>query len=65
VQTETNKTDLIPDYLVKLLQYFLLVTKNHKMARHLTKYRRFILDTNHIDANNTSSAGGDAGEAGL
>ena len=50
IQTEANTTDLIPDYLIKLLQYFLMVTKNYKMARHLTKYRRFVLDINHIDS---------------
>ena len=54
VHTEANATELIPDYLVKLLQYFLMVTKNYKMARHLTKYRRFVLDTNHIDSGSSS-----------
>ena len=54
---------MIPDYLIQLLVYFLLVTKNYKMARHLTKYRRFVLDTNHIDSipggsTNNAMAGG-------
>ena len=68
VHTEANATDLIPDYLVKLLQYFLMVTKNYKMARHLTKYRRFVLDTNHIDSGSSSgqptAQGSNAGGAG-
>ena len=51
---------MIPDYLIQLLVYFLLVTKNYKMARHLTKYRRFVLDTNHID----SLPGGGPGSSG-
>ena len=29
--------------------------ENYKMARHLTKYRRFVLDTNHIDSLSTQS----------
>jgi len=50
IQTESpSSSEMIPDYLIKLLTYFLLTTKNYKMARHVTKYRRFVLDTNHID----------------
>ena len=40
---------VIPSYLVQQLVYFFLKTKNYKLARHLAKYRRFIIDTNHID----------------
>lgn len=56
---------MIPDYLVNILVYFLTVTskyrsplsdslpctrvENYKVARHLTKYRRFALDTNHLE----------------
>ena len=32
-----------------LLTSISLVIGNFKMARHLTKYRRFILDTNYVD----------------
>lgn len=48
--TENQGNDgIIPAYLIQLLVYFLLKTKNFKLARHLTKYRRFIIDTDHID----------------
>lgn len=47
VHTEASADGMIPDYLIKTLVYFLIVTKNHAMARHLTKYRRFVLDTGH------------------
>ena len=62
VQTEPTADGMIPDYLIKTLLYFLIVTskcqlknltfhyhsvENNKMARHVTKYRRFVLDTGH------------------
>lgn len=56
IQVDSTTSEMIPDYLIKLLQYFLLVSKNFKMARHLTKYRRFVLDTNHIDSLSTASS---------
>jgi hypothetical protein len=40
----------MPGYLVNLLVYFYMKTKNYKMARQLLKSRRFLLDTNHIEA---------------
>jgi len=40
---------MIPAYLIQQLVYFLLKTKNFKLARHLTKYRRFVIDAEHID----------------
>lgn len=52
VHTDQSNSEIIPDYLINLLLYFLLVTKNYKMARHMTKYRRFVLDTNHVDSGN-------------
>ena len=45
---------VLPSYMVHQLVYFFLKTKNYKLARHLTKYRRFIIDTNHIDPANVN-----------
>ena len=41
---------MMPAYLVNLLVYFYMKTKNYKMARQLLKSRRFLVDTNHIEA---------------
>jgi len=43
---------MMPAYLVNLLVYFYMKTKNYKMARQLLKSRRFLVDTNHIEAVN-------------
>jgi hypothetical protein len=50
--TELDSKQLIPSYLVNLLVYFYIKTNNYKMARQLLKNRRFLLDTNHIEAVN-------------
>mmetsp|Transcript_1506 Transcript_1506/g.2661 ORF Transcript_1506/g.2661 Transcript_1506/m.2661 type:complete len:86 (-) Transcript_1506:107-364(-) len=39
---------MLPTYLVVLLTYFYLRTKNFKMARALVKSRRFVIDQDHI-----------------
>lgn len=38
----------LPAYLVTLLTYFYLRTKNLKMARAMVKSRRFVIDTDHL-----------------
>lgn len=50
--TDSDSKNLLPDYLVNLLVYFYIKTKNYKMARQLLKSRRFLVDTNHIEAVN-------------
>ena len=50
--TEQESKQLMPAYLVNLLVYFYMKTKNYKMARQLLKSRRFLVDTNHIEAVN-------------
>lgn len=49
VVTESESKHMLPSFLVNILIYFFLVSKNFKMARHLAKSSRFVLDTNHID----------------
>lgn len=49
VVTEPDSVHALPSYVASLLIYFFLVTKNMKMARHLAKYGKFVLDTNHVD----------------
>lgn len=39
---------MLPAYLVSLLTYFYLRTKNFKMARAMVKSRRFVVDQDHI-----------------
>ena len=39
---------ILPAYLVNLLTYFYLRTKNFKMARSMVKSRRFVVDQDHI-----------------
>ena len=39
---------MLPPYLVTLLTYFYLRTKNFKMARAMVKSRRFVVDGDHI-----------------
>lgn len=51
--TDTESKHLIPGYIVNLLVYFYIKTKNYKMARQVLKSRRFLVDTNHIEAVNT------------
>ncbi len=53
--TDTDSKNLLPDYLVNLLVYFYIKSKNYKMARQLLKSRRFLVDTNHIEAVNQGS----------
>jgi hypothetical protein len=40
---------VIPSYIASILIYFFLLTKNFKMARHLTKFSRFAVDTSHLE----------------
>jgi hypothetical protein len=45
----TCETDqMLPAYLITLLTYFYLRTKNLKMARSLIKSRRFVVDSDHL-----------------
>ena len=37
----------LPSYLVTLLAYFYLRTKNLKMARAIVKSRKFVVDSDH------------------
>jgi tetratricopeptide (TPR) repeat protein len=48
--SDTESKQLIPAYIVNLLVYFHIKSKNYKMARQLLKSRRFLVDTNHIEA---------------
>jgi hypothetical protein len=51
---------MIPSYMVSLLVYFFIKTskqlsflndlENYKMARQVLKHRRFVQDTNHLEA---------------
>ena len=50
--TDSDSKNMLPAYLVNLLVYFYIKTKNLKMARQLLKSRRFLVDTNHIEAVN-------------
>lgn len=50
--TDHDSKNILPAYLVNLLVYFYIKTKNFKMARQLLKSRRFLVDTNHIEAVN-------------
>ena len=40
---------MLPDYLVTILVYFFTKTRNLQMVRHLTKYKRFVVDVNHME----------------
>ena len=55
---------MLPAYLVTLLTYFYLRTKNLKMARSLIKSRRFVCDTDHLIQQVKQAAPGPAGAAG-
>jgi len=35
---------ILPPYLVSILVYLILKTKNYKVAKNLTKYRRLIVE---------------------
>ena len=48
ITCDTESTQMLPSYLISLLAYFYLRTKNLKMARALVKNRRFVADTDHI-----------------
>ena len=48
ITTETESQHMLPAYLVTLLTYFYLRTKNLKMARALVKSRRFVCDMDHL-----------------
>ena len=48
ITCETESQHMLPAYLVSLLTYFYLRTKNLKMARALVKSRRFVCDTDHL-----------------
>ena len=48
ITCETESAQMLPSYLISLLVYFYLRTKNLKMARALIKSRRFVADADHI-----------------
>ena len=48
VTVDTAASEMLPAYLVTLLTYFYLRTKNFKMARAMVKSRRFVVDQDHI-----------------
>ena len=48
ITADAESTQMLPSYLISLLAYFYLRTKNLKMARALVKNRRFVADTDHI-----------------
>lgn len=45
VTNNSSSDSILPQYLIHTLVYFFLKTKNYKMARELTKHRRFVSDT--------------------
>ncbi len=47
ITCEAGVDGCLPAYLVSLLTYFYLRTKNLKMARAMVKSRRFLIDTDH------------------
>lgn len=48
ITTETDCNKILPAYVVHLLTYFYIRSKNFKMARTMIKNRRFVVDTDHI-----------------
>jgi tetratricopeptide (TPR) repeat protein len=48
ITVDTAVSSMLPAYLVNLLTYFYLRTKNLKMARAMIKSRRFVVDQDHI-----------------
>lgn len=48
ITVDTAVSGMLPAYLVTLLTYFYLRTKNFKMARSMVKSRRFVVDQDHI-----------------
>ena len=48
ITCEGDVDSCLPAYLVTLLTYFYLRTKNLKMARAMVKSRRFVIDTDHL-----------------
>merc|ERR1719231_246890 len=48
ITVDTAVSSMLPAYLVNLLTYFYLRTKNTKMARSMIKSRRFVVDQDHI-----------------
>ena len=44
ITVDTASSGMLPSYLVSLLTYFYLRTKNFKMARAMVKSRRFVVD---------------------
>jgi len=48
ITVDTASSAMLPSYLVSLLTYFYLRTKNFKMARAMIKSRRFVVDQDHI-----------------
>lgn len=47
--TDSSAESLLPGHLLNILVYFFLRTKNFKMARHLAKNRRFLIDSNYVE----------------
>ena len=44
ITCDNDSSQMLPAYLVSLLTYFYLRTKNLKMARAMVKSRRFLVD---------------------
>ena len=47
ITMELDANASLPTYLISLLTYFYLRTKNLKMARAIIKSRRFVIDSDH------------------
>ena len=48
ITKDPSVNGMLPPYLITLLTYFYLKTKNYKMARSLVKCRRFVVDQDFI-----------------
>ena len=48
ITPESDANSALPSYIVTLLTYFYLRTKNLKMARAIVKSGRFVLDNDHL-----------------
>jgi len=48
ITIEKDCHKILPAYVINLLTYFYLRTKNFKMARSMIKSRRFVVDIDHI-----------------
>lgn len=57
VTADDSSAKMLPDCLVTLLVYFFTKTRNLQMVRHLTKYKRFVVDVNHLETISNSKFG--------